>query len=151
MSLNDLLDKVMVFSDPENDDFEGFPESYEEAVNAWGDSLEIYFNGLLPTSTTVVSAINLFKINCNFSLQTDGLEQMENSLIIASNEIAIGMAPAFTAIPPPPSGLDLQQFRASNIGESNYQALFNICEVIDTWLRTGTATPNSGGPPINWS
>jgi hypothetical protein len=60
-----------------------------------------------------------------------------------------GMA-GFVAVPPPaPVGFG-DQF-AQPHPATHAEAASAITTIVDAWMRTGTATPTAGGPPVNWS
>jgi hypothetical protein len=75
---------------------------------------------------------------------------METAFTVFATAVGVGMLPAFVATPPATPVGFATQF-AGPKPETHAAAASQISGIIDTWMRTGTATPSIGGAPVPWS
>jgi hypothetical protein len=74
---------------------------------------------------------------------------MESAFLTFATTVGAGMT-GYTPTPPPAPVGFAAHFSAPH-PESHAEAAASIAPLIDTWLRTGTATPLPSGTPIPWS
>ena len=60
-----------------------------------------------------------------------------------------GMAPAFVATPPP-GPVGFAGLFSLPYPSTHSAAATGVRDAIDTWAKTGSATPSGGGSPVNW-
>jgi hypothetical protein len=124
-------------------------------AQAWADAMESYASQIAvgpvsPASTTVVAAAAALStaLAAAFALP-DATSALEMAFDAFATTVGGGMAPAFTATPPPaPVGFAGQ---LATMQSSHAEAASAWRTLIDTWMRTGTATPSGGGAPASWS
>jgi hypothetical protein len=119
---------------------------------AWGDAVKDYAGGLVPPSTAVAAAAGALggALGAAFAA-ADAAPGMESAFSAFGASVALGQAPLFTGAPPAgPVGF-ASQF-AGPKPETHGAAASAIASLIDTWMRSGTATlvapPNTITP---WS
>src|SRR5690606_23243351 len=104
----------------------------------------------IPISSTLApatAALEAAMSSLHWSI--NGIELLQNAFQTASIVLAEGMAvSSFVGIPPPLP----PEFILTGLitGDALIEAT-NIAGVLWNWAHTGTATPISGGPPINWT
>jgi hypothetical protein len=76
--------------------------------------------------------------------------QMESAFATFGLAVAGGMAPAFVATPPSKPVGFADSFLLDNPA-THEEGAARLRQIIDTWMRLGTATPSSGGLTIFWS
>ncbi|MCL2313460.1 MAG: hypothetical protein FWC41_13470 [Firmicutes bacterium] len=89
-----------------------------------------------------------------YSMLTIMSSEMEFSLALGQFciQLGLGMAPAFTAVPPVWTGIEFAPLKALGLGGgSAEQCAQMFATIIDTKFRTGTATNNSSGATVIWS
>lgn len=121
-----------------------------ECATDWSDVMSDYAAGVVPTSAAVTAAVGTLQgaLSSAFSAPSGtGVALLETAFLAFAATIAGGMAPAFVATPP-----------AGPVGFSTLVATTNpstaasaMAAKIDTWMRTGSATPAAGGAPVPWS
>lgn len=128
-----------------------------EQIDGWGDAIETLCSAIVPSSSTVSTAVAALKTDLEgLGAASDpdadpgepppATATLEAALVSFATTVGNGMAPAYTATPPvSPVGISF-----SNMSDAQ-DAADAVIDTIDTWLRTGTATPSSGGSPVNWS
>ncbi len=83
-------------------------------------------------------------------VKRDGLITLQNAIISYSQQIALGMQPAFTGVPPS-SPLVLKPVSAVGLaGGSCEECVTLMSTIIDSWFRVGAATNNSSGAVVPW-
>lgn len=120
----------------------------------WADATESYAAAIEPPSTGVSSAAAALETALvsafGNSDAASTASAMEAAFAQFAATVGAGMAPAFTATPPPGevgfAGLFAPPFPATHA-----EAAADVSSAIDAWMRTGTATPSGGGAPVNWS
>lgn len=128
------------------------PDTAAEAAQEWADAMEAFALAVIPPSTTVTTAAATLSTALAAAF---GAPPSSAAMEIAFAAFAVtvggGMA-GFTAVPPPlPVGF-ASQFTPP-FPPSHIVAATEIGNIIDTWMRTGTATaiPPPVVPPIPWS
>jgi hypothetical protein len=85
------------------------------------------------------------------SSSKDPIQILQNSLQIYALSLAQGMAPEYTAVPPP-TRINLIPVGVLGAGgASSQQCVELLANLIYAWFRTGTAVKNSTGAPSNWN
>ncbi|NRA02909.1 MAG: hypothetical protein HRU00_09940 [Myxococcales bacterium] len=124
-----------------------------EAAGQWGDAMDDYAAGVVPVCSTVSAAIATLKGAMDTAFQNTvkatTVSALEAAFAAFGVTIGGGMAPAFTAVPPPGT-VGFSGLMASD-QSSQADMAEDWADAIDTWMKTGTATPSGGGSPINWS
>lgn len=117
----------------------------------WADAMKAYASSIVPASTTVTAAATTLKgaLTTAFAA-TAAAPGMETAFKAFATAIGTGMAPAFTATPPAGSVGFAAQF-ASAFPATHALAATAVAGIIDTWMKTGTATPSAGGSPVAWT
>ncbi len=123
-----------------------------ECAQLWGDALESYVSAVAPPSLAVQAALGALRSGLAVAFADPNVPaapQMETAFASFGLSLAGGMAPAFVGVPPPaPVGwaaLFAGPFRDVETAAADFAA------ALDTWIRTGTATPSVGGAPVPWS
>lgn len=127
------------------------PDTAAECAQAWAAAIVGYASNVTPTSTTVAGAEPTLASSLTTAFESDDAAPgMESAMAAFAVTVAGGMAPAFTGTPPPdPVGFAAQFAGAKP--ETHAEAGSQIADLIDVWMKTGTATPSGGGAPVNWS
>jgi hypothetical protein len=117
----------------------------------WADAVEAYATAIVPASTTVSTAASALKsdLEVAFAVPLGAAPLMETAFATFATTVGTGMAPAFTATPPPgPVGFATQ---FALFPATHALAATALTNLIDAWAKTGTATPSGGGSPQNWA
>lgn len=127
------------------------PATVALCAQAWANAMGAYTAAILPASTTV----NAAKATLQGALTTAfgssaAAPGMETAFAAFATTVGAGMLPAFVATPPPAPVGFAAQF-AGPKPPTHAAAAAQLKTLIDTWMRTGTATPSGGGAPVNWS
>lgn len=121
------------------------------AAQAWADAVEAYAAAIVPASTTVSAAAETLSGALTTAFESgDAAGPMETAFATFAATVGTGMAPAFTATPPPGEVGFASQFAGAH-PETHADAGDQVGALIDAWMKTGTATPSGGGSPVNWS
>lgn len=145
MALNKSILKTEIrkYADKEYSRFEEFPEDEKESAKSFSEAMYEYSKNIGPASKTVKVASE--------TMATDLGDLSISSFISAftsfATEVASGMAPEYTAVPPP-NPIDFSS--VSDTTNDAEKRIGEISNIVDSWLKTGTATPSGGGPTINW-
>ena len=126
-----------------------YPADSTAVANAWADVADVLLAQVVPASTTSVAARQAFVAIMSGINPTipNGLTLMENAFMAYAAQIGVGMAPAFTATPPPtppPIAITL------NVPLDAQTAAGLLASVLETWAHTGTATNVSSGVTSGW-
>jgi len=136
------LSKIMDQSSPL---FEGFPETNIEVANRWSTAIKIYTTSIIPYSANSELAKEAFKLAIlPISAQSqNGAALFQTAFTSFASQLAIGMAPAFTGIPPivPINLLPVNPIGFGGGSSSSCVSLMST--IIDTWFRTGSAVLNA--------
>ncbi|MCA9610257.1 MAG: hypothetical protein KC619_31895 [Myxococcales bacterium] len=127
------------------------PETVADAAGAWADAMQAYAAGVTPASTTVAAAAATLEtaLTAAFANRPDAASAMELAFTAFATTVGGGMA-GYTPTPPPgPVGFAARFAAASPA--THAAAAAAMAGIIDTWMRTGSATPSGGGAPVAWS
>lgn len=117
----------------------------------WADAVKAFAAGVVPPSTAVAAAASALESALAGAFASPAAAPgMEAAFTAFGATVAAGMAPAFTAVPPP-APVGFASLFAGPKPETHAQAASAVANLINTWAKTGTATPTAGGPPILWS
>jgi hypothetical protein len=127
-----------------------YTSSRSACASEWADAMTSYAAAVVPASTTVAaaSAVLLSSLASAFATPS-AAAAVDTAFQTWAASVGAGMAPAFVAVPPPsPPGFaaGLGTTQASHGAAAAYWS-----GLIDTWCRTGTATPSGGGSAVPWS
>jgi hypothetical protein len=112
--------------------------------------MESYAAGVVPASTAVPAAAGTLESALVGAFGgTTAPADLEGAFLAFATAVGAGMAPAFVAVPPPAPVGFAAQLTTNQATKSAAASAF--ASSIDTWMRTGTATPSGGGAPVNWS
>lgn len=129
------------FSDP--------PATYAECAQEWADAVQSYASAVIPASTTVSAACAALSASLASAFQaSNAIPLMEAAFLTFGASVGGGMA-GFT--PAPPAGPVNFASHFASTYDSHADAASGIADLIDTWMKTGTATPLPSGSPVNWS
>ena len=127
-----------------------YVSSRQACANEWAEAMTTYAAAIVPASSAVAAAsLALYSALASAFAAGSAGPAVDSAFQVWAASVGAGMAPAFVATPPPSapgfaSGLGTMQ--PSHAAAASYWA-----GVIDTWARTGTATPSGGGAPVPWS
>lgn len=117
----------------------------------WASAFGSYAGDIVPSSLNVAAAqASLQSALTTAFASTSAVSQIDAAFAAAAATIAAGMAPAFTGTPPV-APLNLATALAQPYPSTHSAAQTKVATHIDTWMKTGMATPTAGGPPVNWS
>jgi len=127
------------------------PPSSAGCAASWASAMSTYANAVVPPSTTVAAAVSTLQGALATAFASPAAAPgMESAFTAFAVTVGGGMAPAFVAVPPPsPVGFAAQFAGAHPATHAAAAAALRL--MIDTWMRTGTATPSGGGAPVPWS
>lgn len=127
-------------------------------ADQWGNVLSDYVQAIVPASTTVTAAVSTLKTSLATAFEAGQIDgtgattaaSLELAFAAFAATIGSGMAPTFVATPPTlPVGW--ASALASTPPSTHAEAADRYSNLIDVWMRTGTAVPSIGGSSINWS
>jgi len=126
------------------------PATAAECAQAWADAMEAYAAGIIPASTTAsAAAATLATALAGAFGARPAAALLETAFLAFATTVGGGMA-GFTPTPPPaPVGFAVL-FAGPN-ASTHAAGAAAMSGIIDTWMRTGTATPTGGGPAVAWS
>lgn len=115
----------------------------------WADALQSYAAGIVPASSTVAAAATtLAGALATAFASPSAATPFDVAITAFATTVGSGMA-GFTPVPPPaPLGIAAQLAVTQS---THAAAAAAFATKIDTWMRTGTATPLPSGSPVNWS
>lgn len=145
-----ILDLNSLFSEP--------PEGFVGCATQWGDAIQAYTVGIIPPSTTVAVAVLTLKTALATAFETGQAEgtgaalatQLELAFAVFALTISGGMVPAFIGAPPT-APMGWAAALAEDPPSTHSEAANKYSDLIDTWMKTGTAVPSIGGDSVNWS
>lgn len=155
MDSSTLKSEILKLTDQSNDEFIGFPDSTEEAVENWGKLFEIYLDGFFPQSSTIKESILVLK-NTLLEINTGGPKVFGLAITAMAQAIAPGISIAsggqLTGTPPiiPLIGLEEVFEQGSKNLLNSEQIAEIISNIIDIWMKTGMYTNNGTGATGNW-
>jgi hypothetical protein len=120
-----------LFADP--------PATAAECAQAWADAAEAWASGIVPPSTTVSASKAALAASLASAFATPAAAPlMETAFLTFATAVGLGMA-GYAPVPPPaPIGLPAQF--AGPKPPTHADAAQQIGSLIDTWMKTGTAT-----------
>jgi hypothetical protein len=129
----------------------GDPGSAAEAGQAWAQAVGQYASEVVPPSTTVSAATTTLAGALAAAFATPAAAPlMEVAFLAFGVSVGLGMAPTFIAVPPV-APVGFVAFMAT-MRDSREVAMQELAGLIDTWMKTGTATlavpPNT---PVTWT
>lgn len=129
------------------------PATTTLCATAWADAVRAYVSALTPppTPASITAAIAAFETALLSAFGTTAAAApMESAFTALGAALGTGMAPAFTATPPPgPVGfatLFIPPFPTTHSAAAQ-----GIADAIHAWITTGTAVPAAGGAAVPWS
>ncbi len=128
--------------------FSGPPSGFDGCAEEWGDVVESYSTDIVPISTAVAAAVATLKTDLEAAFragQADGTgvvlaSQLETAFATFAATVGVGMLPLFSATPPPGLVGWLPALQETPFPETHAIAANKYSSLIDTWMRTGTAT-----------
>ncbi len=116
----------------------------------WASAATQYATAVVPPSLTVSAAGSALTAALAGAFATPlAAPGMESAFAAFAASVGVGMAPAFVAAPPPrPVGFATQF--ALPPPPTAAAAASAVTTLIDTWMRSATATPAVGGSPVPW-
>lgn len=122
------------------------PPTADECAAELAQAVGAYAADIIPASTTVASAAATLETALKSAYaQPSAIAPTESAFTAFASTVGSGMA-GFTAVPPSgPVGF------ATMDASTRSGAFEALADKIDTWLKTGTATPSGGGTTVFWS
>lgn len=127
------------------------PPSAAQCALAWSDAVGSYAADILPTSTTVTAAASAMTAPLQSAFESpSAASAFDEAFASFATMVAAGQLPLFTGAPPTtPLGI---ASLLSGSQETHADAAAVFAALIDTWLKTGTASlvlpPNTA---VLWS
>lgn len=144
----EVANAILNITDPANNNF---PNNGAEAGQKWGDVVDVLGAAVIPVSTTASAARAAFAaLIATINNNSDGLSILKNAFHQYSIVLATGMTGAGFIGTPPPIEPPLEIILTGPTHDATPVAN-NLASLLVAWLKTGTATPISGGSPILWS
>ena len=126
------------------------PESAAGCAAEWADAIQSYAAGVVPSSTTVAAAATALQAALAGAFAA---RPADSALEAAFASFALTLGGGMTGfVATPPAGLvGFATLFAGPNATSHAAGASAVATLIDTWMRTGTATPTGGGPATPWS
>jgi len=150
---NILETEIRKINDEPFASFEGFPKDVPEAADRWATAIDTFASSVIPASTTASAAKSAFaSVMQGVSAQSgNGLALLSNALTAYAGALAGGMTGAGFIGVPPPAPIILDSISPIGLGGgSGADVAAALATLIDTWFKTGLATPIAGGAPVPW-
>lgn len=123
--------------------------SRASCAQEWADAMESYASAIVPASTTVASAAATLSTALAAAFaNASAAAAFDTAFAAFATTVGSGMT-GFTAVPPPLALGISATLATTNATHAAGASAFTT--KIDTWMRTGTATPLPSGSPVNWS
>ena len=125
-----------------------YPTSAEEAARQWAHAALNWMVGVVPPSTQVAAAaqqlegmlVGIFRQQQQPGAPHNSGAQIDAAFQAFGATIALGMLPAYTAIPPPsPPGFAQAALRGS-YARTRAEGVQQIASMLQRWAAMGTAT-----------
>ena len=117
----------------------------------WADTITAYAAAVVPPSTTSAAAGSALQASLASAFATlAAAPLMDIALTTFAATLGAGMAPAFVAVPPP-APIGFATLFAEPYPSTAEAFAVKLSTAVDTWMRTGTATPSIGGSPVPWT
>lgn len=109
-------------------------------ARSWADAVVAYAAGIVPPSTTVTPAGDTLAAALATAFASpNAIPGMTSAFMAFAVTVGLGMAPAYAAVPPP-APLTFAALFAGPHPETHADAASQIANLVDTWMRSGTAT-----------
>ena len=116
----------------------------------WADAVADYAAAVVPASSQVATAAATLQTALEAAFSSGAAAApMETAFAAFGVTVGAGMAPAFVATPPA-SPVGFAGLFTAPYPTTHSDAATGVRDAIDTWAKTGTATPSGGGSPVNW-
>lgn len=132
--------------------FEAPGPSAAACAASWAAAATAYATGVVPASPAVAgaeAALSSALAAAFATHSTAAAAAMETAFTAWAVAIGAGMA-GFVPTPPP-AAVGFAALLSEPYPSSHAASADMLSQAIDTWFRTGTSTPSSGGSPIIWS
>lgn len=131
-----------------------YTASRSACAQKWADAMQKYLSSagsvLTPTSASITTALATFKSSLASAFATgSAATAVDTAFATLAATVGSGMAPAFVATPP--AGNPGFAANITTTEASHASAAASWATRIDTWIKTGTATPAGGGAAVNWA
>jgi hypothetical protein len=115
----------------------------------WADAVGNYASAVAPPSLSVSAARSALAAGLTAAFSSPlAAPGMESAFAAFAATVAAGMAPTFVGAPPPrPVGFAAM---FATLSPTHEAAAAAMAALIDSWMRSGTATPSVGGAPVPW-
>lgn len=120
----------------------------------WASAVGGYGAAVVPATTAATVAQTTLQgaLASAFPLRPDCAAALETAFLAYATTLGAGMiGPGFSAFVPPAAPVGFASLFAGAKPATNAEAADAFASAIDTWLKTGTATPIPSGPPVTWS
>lgn len=148
-----LTAELIKIMDKESPTHEGFPENTVEAASRWADAINAYAQSVVPPSANAEAARSAFE-TAMLAVSADAgnfYTVIKAAFTAYAAQLALGMAPTFTGVPPPVP-IVLEPTAAIGLaGGTGSAVAAAMTAIIDAWFRTGTAVNASSGATTIWS
>jgi hypothetical protein len=138
-----LKAKIVLFATDPN-----FPSDASTAAQKWADAVGTYCAAITPPSLTVTAAQTALQGTLS-SINSDAQNfatVFSTAMTAFATMVGTGMAPAMVAVPPTsPLSITLKE------NDDTDKSAGDFAKSVDSWMKTGTATPSAGGPPVPWA
>lgn len=115
------------------------PEAVEDCASAWAAAVADYASGIIPASAAVAGAEAALASGLTTAFSSAAAAPgMETAFTAFAATVGAGMA-GYTPVPPPAPVGFATQFAGSH-PTTHAAAASAIASLIDTWMKTGTAT-----------
>lgn len=122
---------------------DGFASPAADAAGCaaqWASAVEAYASGIVPPSLSVsTAAAQLEAALAGAFSSPNAIPGMESAFTAFGAAVGLGMAPLYAAVPPPAPVGFAAQF-GGPAPATHAAAASAIAGLIDTWMKTGTAT-----------
>lgn len=151
LSSSTINTELLKLLDKDNPSFVGFGQNPLQVATKWADAIDNYASLVIPISTTSIPAKAAFIAALIPGVAPGAfMPALTLALTTYASSLAGGMTLAGFVGTPPPVPIVLPLFPATPLTTASMVAN-SWSTIIDTWFRTGTATPIIGGSPILWS
>jgi hypothetical protein len=129
------------------------PASRADCAQAWADAMGDYASGIVPASTTVPAAASALALDLESAFASPTAPaDADLAFTTFATAVGLGMVGFVSTPPPAPVGFALAFAEPpASWPETHSSAADSWASKVDAWMRTGTATPVSGGAPVPWS
>lgn len=149
-----LEQEFFTFVAKDHPTFQDFPKNAQEVAQFWTDAIMNYASAVTPpvtppaTQSARTALYNALLAGASMNTFTSALTSGMSSMASA---LAGGMSPTFTGVPPP-APLNISPVISAGMnGASGETCSVMLATIIDTWMRTGTATNTSSGATTVWA